>query len=62
MATAYETVYIVDTSAPEDQVKSIIEKYSGIITKNGGTVDDIDIWDPRKLPIRSRATARGAIS
>lgn len=59
MATAYETVYIVDTTAPEDQVKSIIEKYSGIITKNGGTVDDIDIWDPRKLAYQIKGHREG---
>ena len=49
MATAYEAIYIVDATLAEDQVKVILEKYSGVITKSGGSVEDVDIWDPRRL-------------
>lgn len=59
MATAYEAVYIIDVAAPEDQVKAIIEKYSAIVTKNGGVVDDIDIWDPRKLAYEIKGHREG---
>lgn len=49
MATAYEAIYIVDASLVEDQVKAIVDKYAGVITKANGSVEDTDIWDPRKL-------------
>ncbi len=59
MATAYEAIYILDTSLAEDQVKAILEKYSGVITKSGGSVEDTDIWDPRKLAYEIKGHREG---
>lgn len=59
MATAYEAVYIVDATLPSDQVSAIIEKYSAIVTRNGGSIDDIDIWDPRKLAYEIKGHREG---
>ncbi|MDX1933396.1 MAG: 30S ribosomal protein S6 [Capsulimonadales bacterium] len=49
METAYEAVFILDTALPDEQIRAVIDKYTGIIANNGGTVDDIDRWDPRRL-------------
>lgn len=59
MATAYEAVYIVDATLPGEQVTAIIEKYSAIVTRNGGNVDDIDIWEPRKLAYEIKGHREG---
>ena len=49
METAYEAVFILETTLGDEQSKAIVEKYTGVITASGGTVDDIDRWDPRRL-------------
>ena len=59
MATAYEAIYILDTSLAEDQIKAVLEKYSGVITKGGGSVEDTDIWDPRKLAYEIKGHREG---
>jgi small subunit ribosomal protein S6 len=59
MATAYEAIYIVDATLAEDQVKTIIEKYAGVIAKANGSVEDTDIWDPRKLAYEIKGHREG---
>lgn len=56
METAYEANFIVDTTLTEEQVNGIVEKYTGIITRGGGEIDDIDRMEPRRLayPIKTR--------
>jgi len=60
MVNAYEAVYLVDAQLVEDQVNAIVVKYNGIITRNGGEVDDVDIWDPRRTAyeVKGRREAR----
>lgn len=45
----YETMYIVDSSLTDEQVDSIIAKYSGLITDQGGEVQAGGRWDKRRL-------------
>jgi small subunit ribosomal protein S6 len=60
MMNAYEAIYLVDAQLVEDQVNAIVEKYNAIITRNGGEVDDVDIWDPRRTAyeVKGRREAR----
>ena len=46
--TAYEAVFIVE-SQTDDAVRAIVGKYRGVIENNGGSVEDVDIWEPRRL-------------
>ncbi|MCX6366188.1 MAG: 30S ribosomal protein S6 [Armatimonadetes bacterium] len=59
MATAYEAIYIVDATLAEDQVKAILDKYNGVITKSNGSVEDVDIWDPRRLAYEIKGHREG---
>ena len=45
----YELVYIIDTAVDEEGRKALIERFNGIITDNGGTVDKVDEWGKRRL-------------
>ena len=45
---SYETIFIVDASLEEDAVKALVDKFTGLIAKNG-TVDQIDEWGKRRL-------------
>ncbi|MBQ6907655.1 MAG: 30S ribosomal protein S6 [Clostridia bacterium] len=45
---SYETIFIVDASLEEDAVKALVEKFTGLISKNGADVQ-IDEWGKRRL-------------
>ena len=47
--TAYEAVFIIDPTLPEEQTNVIVEKYKAAITREGGVVDDVDVWEPKRL-------------
>lgn len=59
METAYEATFILDTHYAEEQVVGIIDKYSGVVTRGGGTVDDVDRWDPRRLAYEIKGKREG---
>jgi small subunit ribosomal protein S6 len=46
---SYETLYIIKPDVEEEQRKSLIEKFAGIVTENGGEVEQTDEWGMRKL-------------
>jgi small subunit ribosomal protein S6 len=59
MQTAYETVFILDTANTEEQTTATIDKYSGVITRGGGVVDDVDRLEPRRLAYEIKGRREG---
>ena len=59
MVTDYEATYIIDTNLPEEQATGIIDKYRGVVTNAGGTVDDVDVWEPRRLAFEVKGRREG---
>jgi small subunit ribosomal protein S6 len=57
--TAYEAVFIIDAAYPEEQVNTVVEKYKGVITNQGGTIDDVDRWEPRRLAYEIKRRREG---
>lgn len=46
----YELTYIIDTALEETARKELIEKFSALITANGGEVEKVDeTWGKRRL-------------
>ena len=46
----YELTYIIDTQLEETARKELIEKFSSLITANGGEVEKVDeTWGKRRL-------------
>ena len=45
---SYETLFVVDASIGEDDVKATVEKFTALINENG-SIDSIDEWGKRKL-------------
>ena len=45
----YEAMYIVTPEMEDDAIKGVIEKFSGIITANGGEIEKTDEWGRKKL-------------
>ena len=45
----YEAMYIVTPEMEDEAIKGVIEKFSGIITANGGEIEKTDEWGRTKL-------------
>lgn len=45
----YEAMYIVTPEMEDEAIKGLIEKFSGIITANGGEIEKTDEWGRKKL-------------
>lgn len=45
----YESLYVIVPDLNEEDNASIINKFSGIVTANGGEIEKIDEWGKRRL-------------
>ncbi|MFI3302453.1 MAG: 30S ribosomal protein S6 [Rikenellaceae bacterium] len=54
----YETVFIVTPVLSEAQVQEVADKFQGIITENGGQIENSENWGLKKLayPIQKKTT------
>ena len=48
-AHKYELMFIADPELDERGLKKLTEQYLELVTKEGGSVEDTDIWGRRKL-------------
>lgn len=60
MNVSYEAMFLIDSGLVDEQIKAVVEKFTGIVTKNGGEIVDVDVWEPRKLAyeVKGRETGR----
>lgn len=49
LTSKYENVFIVSPDLTEDAAKALLEKFTGIITGNGGIVENVSEWGKKKL-------------
>lgn len=54
----YETLFILNGTLDAETIKTNIEKFKGVIEKNGGVIENVDEWGKRKLayPIKKQNT------
>jgi len=45
----YEALYIIDPAVEEQQLRDTIDRFSGMVTANGGTLEGVDEWGKRRL-------------
>ncbi len=55
----YESLWVVNGDLPDEEVKSAIDKFSRIISSQGGTVVGLEEWGRRKLSYKIQGTIRG---
>jgi small subunit ribosomal protein S6 len=55
----YETVWVVNGDLPDDEVKAAVDKFTRIISSQGGVLVGVDEWGRRKLAYRVQSTTRG---
>jgi len=55
----YEVMVILDPETDERSVQPTLEQYLTVITKGGGTVENLDIWGRRRLAYEIQKKAEG---
>jgi small subunit ribosomal protein S6 len=55
----YELMVILDPEIDERTVAPSLDKFLGVIRKDGGTVDKVDIWGRRRLAYEIQKKAEG---
>ena len=45
----YEAMYIIHPTVEDEARAQLVERFSGLVTNGGGTVEKIDDWGKRKL-------------
>ncbi len=45
----YELIYIIKPNLDEEATSAVVEKFTNLITNNGGQIDKNDRWGKRKL-------------
>ncbi len=55
----YEAVYIVDAGLGDEQIGVIKAKYQGIVETGGGVVENIDVWERRRLAYEVKGRTEG---
>ena len=55
----YELMVILDPETEERTVGTTLDKYLKVITTDGGTVDNVDIWGRRRLAYEIKKRPEG---
>jgi len=55
----YEVMVIFDPDTEERTVQPTLDKHLKVITKGGGTVDNVDVWGRRRLAYEIRKKSEG---
>ena len=45
----YELMIILDPDLEERTIKPSLDKFLSVVTKDAGTVDNVDLWGKRRL-------------
>ena len=55
----YELMVILDPELDDRTVQPSLEKFLKVVTKDGGSVDNVDIWGRRRLAYEIKKKAEG---
>ena len=56
---AYELMVILDPNLEERTVEPSLDKYLNVIRKDGGSVENVDVWGRRRLAYEIDKNAEG---
>jgi len=55
----YETIFIIDPELPEDECSAVVEKFKGILEKDGSEMVKVDLWGRRRLAYQVKKYTKG---
>ena len=56
---AYEVIVILEPSLDERTVAPTLDKFLKVVTTDGGTVENVDVWGRRRLAYEIQKNAEG---
>ena len=56
---AYEVMVILDPNLEERTIEPSLDKYLNVIRKDGGSVENVDVWGRRRLAYEIQKNAEG---
>ena len=56
---AYEVMVILDPSLEERTIEPSLDKYLNVVRKDGGSVENVDVWGRRRLAYEINKNAEG---
>ena len=56
---AYEVMVILDPNLEERTIEPSLDKYLNVIRKDGGNVENVDVWGRRHLAYEVKKNAEG---
>ena len=56
---AYEVMVILDPSLEERTIEPSLDKYLNVVRKDGGSVENVDVWGRRRLAYEVKKNAEG---
>jgi small subunit ribosomal protein S6 len=55
----YELMIILDPDLEERTIQPSLDKFLTVVTKDGGTVDNVDIWGRRRMAYEIKKKSEG---
>lgn len=55
----YEATYIIDPNLPEEQVQGLVDRFSEMVTKDGGEVGDVKQMGRRRMTFEIKGRHEG---
>ena len=55
----YEVVYIIPPDRSDEQIQATVDKYTNLITTQGGVLERTDIWERRRLAYEIKGFTEG---
>ena len=55
----YELMVILDPELDDRTIQPTLEKFLNVVTKDGGTVDNLDVWGRRRLAYEIKKKPEG---
>lgn len=55
----YEVLYIIDITSTDEQIQAVADKFSGVVTEQGGEVIAAGLWDKRRMAYDIKGKGEG---
>ena len=59
MVRPYEIMLVLKPDLEEEAVNALLERFSGIVTGEGGTIDNVDRWGKRRTAYELKGFTEG---
>lgn len=55
----YECTYIIDPGLSDEEQDQLVQRFRNLVTENGGSVENVDKWERRRLAYEIKGKREG---